>query len=304
MRNPEVGSKEAEDLRKQVDKVLRGLGNPEPPLDLRLVRELLDLDLKYYSSSDAGHLQETVSRLKIAGKQILKRPTLLVDVVRKADIAALWVPDHKRILIDANSIKLKHRWYEGHEIGHSLAPWHKRFLFGDDSQSLSKSCHETLEAEANFVSGQLLFLQDRFTTEGNDSPAAMATVLKLAKKFGNTKTSTLWRFVEQCHDEKFMFGIVSQHPHKPKKDFDPKNPCKYFIESPGFKENFAGTSDLKIFEIIKGYCRHSGGGPLGSTQATLTDANGDLHTFTFESFSNTHEVLTLAVHAGKSRILL
>lgn len=58
-------------------KVIRGLGNPEPPFNLNDARELLRLDKHFYSSSDTGAVKEFVSRLRIAGKQIVNRPTLL-----------------------------------------------------------------------------------------------------------------------------------------------------------------------------------------------------------------------------------
>lgn len=59
----------AADIDAQVEKILRGLGHPEPPLDLHLVRELLRLDRQFYSSSDTGWLREKVSRLRVAGLQ-------------------------------------------------------------------------------------------------------------------------------------------------------------------------------------------------------------------------------------------
>jgi len=50
MKNIIVGHYEAEDLGRQVEKVIRGLGNPEPPLQLDQVRDLLRLDRHYYSA--------------------------------------------------------------------------------------------------------------------------------------------------------------------------------------------------------------------------------------------------------------
>ena len=49
----------------------------------------------------------------------------------------------------------------------------------------------------------------RFAEEANDSEAALGVVLSLADRFGNTKTSTLWRFVEETHSELPMVGVVS-----------------------------------------------------------------------------------------------
>lgn len=70
MKNIQLGTRTVADIDAQVVKVLRGLGNPEPPIDLAVVRDLLRLDRQYYSTSDDGLLRETVSRLKVAGLQI------------------------------------------------------------------------------------------------------------------------------------------------------------------------------------------------------------------------------------------
>jgi hypothetical protein len=133
----QLSTRTAADIEKQVQKILRGLGNPEPPLDLRVVRELLRLDRVYYSVSDDGALRETVSRMKVAGTQILERPTLLLDAVRKLSLRALYLPDRKRILLDSSLPALKHRWNEAHEIGHDVIPWHAGMMLGDNEFTLT-----------------------------------------------------------------------------------------------------------------------------------------------------------------------
>ena len=57
-------------------KILRGLGNPTGPIDLDEVRSLLELDRHYYSSTNDELLREMISKAKIAGKQLIARPTL------------------------------------------------------------------------------------------------------------------------------------------------------------------------------------------------------------------------------------
>jgi hypothetical protein len=108
----------AQDIDQYVAKVLSDLGDPEPPLNLNEVRELLQLDRAYYSSADQGVLQETVHRLRVAGKQIIRRPSILVDAIKKFELRALWLPDRKRILIDSSlpsgsrQLPLGIRWCE------------------------------------------------------------------------------------------------------------------------------------------------------------------------------------------------
>lgn len=97
IRNRFLETKTARDIDAQVSKILRGLGNPQGPIDLADVRELLELDREYYSSTDDSGLREFISKAWIAGKQIRMRPSLIFDVVRRFDLKALYVPDRKRI---------------------------------------------------------------------------------------------------------------------------------------------------------------------------------------------------------------
>tara|TARA_A100001391_G_scaffold199723_1_gene183211 strand:+ start:2233 stop:2976 length:744 start_codon:yes stop_codon:yes gene_type:complete len=236
MKNIIVDGHEAEDIEEQVSKILRGLGNPEPPLSLEDVRELLRLDRKFYSSSDQSAVREVVSRLMVAGKQVIKRPTILFEAIRKAKLSALWLPDKKRILIDESLPQLKHRWNEAHEVGHSIIPWHDNLLLGDNEFSLNPNCHQQMEAEANFAAGQLLFLQDRFIAEAKDLNVSLATVKGLKTGFGNTYSSTLWRYVENFGADEPMVGVISKHPKRLPEDFDPPAPMPSFHSVSGISK--------------------------------------------------------------------
>src|SRR5688572_17673809 len=98
MKNRFLPDRRRAEVDAQVAKILRGLGNPTPPLDLLQVRDLLRLDLGYYSSTDDGALREFVSRLMVAGKLLVERPSRLRDFVKKFDLKALFVPDRQQIL--------------------------------------------------------------------------------------------------------------------------------------------------------------------------------------------------------------
>jgi hypothetical protein len=302
MKNTPIDPYAAQDIGDQVDKILRGLGNPEPPLDLRDVRELLKLDRQFYSAAQTGPLEEFVSRVKIGAKQLAKRPTLILEVVRKAKLRALWLPDRKRILIDEDIPDLKKRHAEGHEIIHGIAAHHAPFLYGDDGETLRHSCHEKLEAEANFGSGQLLFLRTRFIEKAQDLPLTIGTARALAKTFGNTITMTLWRLIEEAHKGTPTFGLVSVHPKLLSADFDPLNPCKHFIESPDFRDRFGSVTEIEAFGVVQGYASRARGGPLGETDVVLIGRDGGRHRFHMETFFNRHEALTLGTYLGPVRL--
>jgi len=89
-------------------------------------------------------------------------PRLKLEHVRDALSLgrAFFLPDEKRILINDNLHKLKYRWIEAHEVGHSLLPWHEGAILGDNAQTLQPNCHTQMEAEANFAAARLLFLRD------------------------------------------------------------------------------------------------------------------------------------------------
>ncbi len=299
-----VGDREKADINSQVEKVLRGLGNPEPPIRLEEIRELLRLDRQYYSSTDDSVLREFISKVKIGAQQLFMRPTLLVDVVKKASLSALWIPDRNRILIDRELPVIKHRWAETHEVIHSLTEWHKLFLFGDSAKELNLACHEQLEAEANYGAGQLLFMRDRFLSEAQDVGICIDSIKVLSKLFGNTITSTLWRYVEQLGKTRPMVGLVTPHPHRLPAEHNPLAPCKYFIESSAFHAQFSSIGEQEIFRALTRYCQNRSGGCLGEENLILRDDNGEGHVFHFETFFNRYEALTLAYYVRKHAFVI
>src|SRR5438477_5492780 len=107
----DVGDLERRDIQDQVRRVLRDLDNPEPPLSLPDVRQLLKLDLKYYDGSDSGLVAELSHRFKLfAKKKLPEIGNQVREVIAKSKLVAFWVPDSKRVLIDSSVPKPKHRW--------------------------------------------------------------------------------------------------------------------------------------------------------------------------------------------------
>ena len=294
-KNSVLSEKTAKDIDERVERVLRGLGHPEPPLRLEDVRELLKLDREFYTADDLGIMREVISRIRVAGIQVYHRPTLLIDAIRKSSLKALYLPDRRRILLDASLPQLKHRWNEGHEIGHSIIPWHHDIMLGDNALTLYPGCQEQVEAEANYAAGKLLFLRERFTEEARSLEPSIEAIRALRAKFGNTLSTTLYRVVESNGSDLPLVGMISGHPHVSRRtdDFDPSNPCRHFIQSPAFRRYFGRTSEAELYKAVAGYCGAQGGGPLGEDELLLTDDNGDRHRFYFETFFNRYDALTL-----------
>lgn len=303
MRNILLSPRTAHAIEQQVAKVLRDLGNPDPPLNLPETCALLRLDQKYYSTADESALGDFVHKMTVAGKQILARPTLLLEVVRKLDLKALYIPDRRRILVDASLPKPKLRWNEAHEISHSIIPWHEAFsTVGDDQQTLRPDCHAKIEAEANYGAGRLLFLQSQFDSAAADSGCGIKDVQKLGKYFGNTMTTTLWRLVEWQSTP--AVGLISAHPHSGRPSEDVTSLFRYFIRSQSFQDQYPSVTEMDLFKTMKEYCSYVPRGPLGEAEIILPDSSGREHIFQFETFYNSYEALTVGIYLHPHETLI
>lgn len=296
MNNIIIGERERKHINNAVENLLKNLGNTETKLDLKSVRNALDLDKQFFTRNDEGSLREFVSQIRFGSKRVLKEPKRLLRLVKEWDIKALYLPEKKKIMIDKNVPQLKRRFIEAHEIGHSIISWHEDYLFGDDNKTLNKACHEVLEAEANYSAGRLLFLGNHFPTVANDyHPDLENIVNSISGVFGNTITSTFWRFIEEAHKDIPMVGLITEHPHHRRDNFKFDEPCRYMIGSEMFKERFSKTNSRELYEIVKGYCGWGKKGWLGEDEMFIVDDRSDSNKFLFKSFSNSYDVLTLGV---------
>lgn len=290
-----IGENEKRQINAQIQRVLRDLGNPEPPLRLEDVRQLLSLDLQYYRSTDPGLITELTHRFHLLAKKSI--PNLghhLLSALAKSKLCAFWVPDASRILIDEAEPEPKHRWIETHEIAHSLTPWHKGFLLGDSKQSLDPACHSTLEAEANYGAGRLLFLQDQFGQDARDLPLDFASVKTLSKRYANSLISTCWRIVEERNSEQAAFGLISVHPHYDHiGSHDGTDPWRYFIRSTQFRLQFPHIKAADIFGLVSRHANHHRTGPIVNAEDVLVDITGKAFEFILQSFATQHACMTM-----------
>ncbi len=237
--------------------------------------------------------------MKLAGKQVLARPSRIIDAIRRWDLKALWVPDGRRLLIDRDEPKPKHRWYEAHEVGHCIIPWHEPFMHGDQRLTLSVACHEQLEVQANYAAARILFLRDQFKERLLSSEISFDRVRELAKIFQNTMTTTLWRTVETLDFP--AIGMVSCHPH----EIAASEPVRYFLRSRQFAEKFSEVTPDALFSELSRFCFGTRG-PIGKSEVMLKDDAGEVHVFFMETFWNHHDALTLGLcrHAKAAQVLV
>lgn len=278
------------DIDKRVSRILKDLGNPEPPVNHELIRELIKLDRAYFQKDDPTILSEIWSRLKRSTKQIVQRPALVADMLKTMSLRAAYVPDAKRIYIDSDLHPMKKRWGETHECIHDILPWHQDYMFGDNRHTLSHSCREKLEAEANYGTGRVLFAGNRFNSEIADLPCSLKTVTNLKKSYGNSLTSTLWRLVETT--DKFpVCAYICPSDSQDGLFFEQNSGSDtHFVRSPLFLDRFSNVTESSVASIVDTYLKRSTKYFAGEKECFLTDVNGENHTFHFETINNRYSI--------------
>lgn len=277
-------------IDKEVEKLLKDLGNPKPPLDLALVRQFRKLELGHYSAKDTTWIQEKIATMKVAGKEIITDPTELVAVVKELKLKGVLLFDRRRILLDGDEPIPKLRWNQAHELAHDILPWHDGIAHGDPDSTLSMECHDQIEAEANYCAGRLLFIGEAFDLAVRNSNLCFNLVKTLHGKFGNTMTTTFWRIIERT--DRKAFGLVSVHPKARCGDLG--KDVRYFVSSPNFRLEYSKIPLELLFDAV---CTASRGtrGPIGSGVLLVPNDRGESHPFNFECFYNGHDALTLVV---------
>ncbi len=275
MRNQFIDAGTRDEIERIVDRVHRDLSLRNDRVDLIQVRDLLKLDLAYYSANDPGLADEVLHKLRLGAKQLLDLPSKLKDVVKQFDLSALLIPGRKKIVLNTDLLPdTKQRWAESHEIAHSLLPWHQEFMLGDTQTTLSPACHEQIEAEANYGGGRLLYPHRALLEVAKSSPVSMGHIKTIATHFGNSITSALWRFVELCDTP--CLGVIGAHPRRAS-NLD--EAIQYFITSLSFADQFRNISEEQIFQVLQSFCSFKKAGPLGHHEFVLLDANGEQHVF-------------------------
>lgn len=281
------------DIDRRIDRLLADVGQPEPPLNLAHVRALLKFDLRYYTLEDPTWLEGKIHTIRLAGRNLVQEPRLLLQVVRKLSLRALFVPDRQQILIDQSLPSPKQRWGEGHELTHAILDWHAPYAHGDQERTLAVGCHAAIEAEANYGAGRMLFLGKRFIDESRSAPLSIDRIKYLARIYGNSVTATLWRATE--NSDQPVMGMLSTHPWDPADSMGSPRIRRMFC-SPSYIKQFASLDPEVVFRKLAKVVTRRGGGLLGAETIDLADSNGDRHEFHAECFNNTHDILTLLVH--------
>lgn len=304
---PTIGSYETADINELVSRMLRDLGNPEPPLSLDVVRHLQKLDLTYYSKTDLNLLDEMAHRAKMAGSTLMSSARRMIEVVEKFNLRGLLMlkQDEKKIFIDNDVVQLKRRFIIAHEILHDLLPWHRSLLLGDNESTLSPSCHQLMEAEANYGARRLIFLGDRFQREAKDLELSWKSIQAVRERYGNTLTTALWQMVCERYPDHPVFGLISRHPLHPEIGGRVDGSAvSHMMRSKGFQIRFSKVVSADAYRLVRTYISGRKKGPIGSGICRMVDSNGETCEFEMSSFSNGYDVLTFGSLVNVAKFVL
>jgi Zn-dependent peptidase ImmA (M78 family) len=276
-----VPSSEADIIAARIQRLLKEIGNPDPPIDLAQARLIQKLDLRYYSIDSPDLIDRFTHRLRVAGN-LFTNFALVKEAVSTMGLKALLVPSKRRILIDDAMPNIKKRWAEAHEITHDLLDWHQDFMFGDSQLELSPGCQEMMEAEANYGAGQLVYPDYFFNDFVTGRSISIETARDLKDATGNSLASACWRLAEQSAKPAFL--LVCE-----------KGVAKYLTPSRTFHARFSRFSVADFLALVKVKTRFYGKGPLGSFVTTIEDDDARPNEFEVEAFSNTYSVLIMGV---------
>lgn len=271
--------------------LLRDAGIASPPVKIEQVLATLAVHQEFYDLENPGFLQRAMHRVRVKGDQLRR---FLRDRVK---LAAVWLPDDQRILIDRGLPKPKQDWAGFHEATHGLLPWHREYFLGDTAQTLEPSFQEKLETEANYGASALRFLGSAFTDDARDSLPDWKRLQALKRRYGTSLQSTARRFVE-FGPELAMLFVVSTPWWTPVPPDQPHR-CRHVIPSPRFGRMFTIPLVDEVGRVITNSTKFTSGGPAGEVDMCLPDLNGDMHVFRCMHFYNRWDLLTLIVHSTR-----
>ncbi len=286
-----------ESTRREIDKIieriLRDSDLRKPPVQIAGILEFLKVHRDYYSLDDPKFLQRLAHRIQIGANKI-------VNVVRdKIRLAALWLPNEKRILVDDSQPEPKRVWASFHDTIHAVLPWHRDFFLGDTAQTLEPDYQDMLESEANYGSSALMFGGELFTAQALDTTPCWQAIQQLRKLHEKSCVTTFRRYIEHGHD-KALAGLISTPWWMPKPE-DQITRCRHFVRSRRFEREFPAVRPEELLQSVNRFTRPRKGGIVGDFTVSLENAAGELTECYGESFFNQHYLLTLFVVRTKSR---
>jgi hypothetical protein len=281
-------------IDKIVERILRDGDLRKPPIQIVDIIEHLKLHRDFYSLDDPKLLRRVAHRIQIGTNKI-------VNILReKIRLAALWLPNEKRILVDQSQPEPKQVWASFHDTIHTALPWHREFFLGDTAQTLEPDYQDMLESEANYGASALMFGGELFTLQALDTVPCWHSVEQLQGVHKKSFVTTFRRYVEHSHDIA-LAGLISTPWWMPKPE-DQITRCRHFIRSGCFERDFPAVHADELLREVNRSTRQRKWGIAGEFALSLINAAGQQSDFAAESFFNQHYLMTLFVAQTKGRV--
>jgi hypothetical protein len=209
-------------------------------------------------------------------------------------------PRERTIYLDRNQAKPKLRFNHGHELGHSLLPWHQGAYHGDDHSTLAPTTRDQLEQEANAFSAELLFQLDGFTNTAADYRLSLAVPLGLAEQWAASRHATIRRYAE-THHRPCALLVLGKYPVR--HGGEPALKVLQAEESPSFRSRYGRVADClpqslplgrwKVAQLGWDLIQGMSTDPVLDGHLTLSDSKKGPVVLDYHLFFNIHQLFLL-----------
>ena len=103
------------DIEKIAWQTLKEARIVEPPVRIEAILEHLELDRDFYDLDDPTLLRRFWHKVKVQGHQLSK-------IIQKIKLAAVWLPNEARIMVDVSLPSPKQEWASFHDSVHRIIP--------------------------------------------------------------------------------------------------------------------------------------------------------------------------------------
>jgi hypothetical protein len=208
-------------------------------------------------------------------------------------VLGAWVYGERIAYVDRGEASVRVHFTDAHEATHAMCPWHGPTLQVDDEDSLMGRLRKTVESEANYGAGHLIFQGGRFHRRALEEQVSIRTPLDFAREYGASKHATLHYYVEE-HPDALALLVAGRFPR-----WNGTLPIWRTVESAEFLRRFGelsnhlpgeglstleeGTSPLPLADIVNA-SSHAIDPP--TKELHLVDRGGSPRRFVAEAFFN------------------
>lgn len=225
----------------------------------------------------------------------LRRRVEAAGQLLRSALSKIWGvldPQARVAYIDPETPKEKIPFLKLHEGGHQLLPWQSVFGHLEDcKKTLSPDVKDEFERQANVFASDALFQIDGLERDARDLPFGIATILKLAKRYGASVYSTARRYAATSEKTCVIVVLDALELHP---EFGAIATVRRVAASASFIAKFGEFAWPEWVSAKEGIGRLIPHQRMTLSRSfAMSDANGTRYEFVGEAFKTSRHVIVL-----------